>query len=203
MTTIYLTRHGETEWNVQRRMQGWLDSPLTEKGRLQAVLLGERLASVPLAAIYPSDAPRAIATAGLICGDRGILTVPQKGLREMGLGEWEGRFVDELFEKESVNCQNFFYYPDRFISPKGAESFEEVQQRIAKTLNELVKKHPDESILIVAHGIFMRNMLAYLCQKSIEEVWSESYKPTALSLVVAEGESFEIKYWNDTTHYKD
>ncbi len=106
MTTIFFTRHGETEWNTQRRMQGWLDSPLTEKGKLQAVYLGERMKAISLATIYSSDAPRATTTADLIRGGRNIPIVPLKELREMCLGEWEGCFVSELFERESVNCQN-------------------------------------------------------------------------------------------------
>ncbi len=201
MTTIFFTRHGETEWNIQRRMQGWLDSPLTEKGRLQAVQLGERIRIIPLAAIYPSNAPRAIVTAELIRGNRAIPIEPIEGLREMGLGEWEGRSVSELFEKESVNCQNFFYHPNKFIPPAGAENFEDVQQRIAETLKGLVKKHEGQNILIVAHGIFMRNVAAYLRKEPIEDVWSEPYKPTALSLVIADGDNYEIRYWNDISHY--
>ncbi len=203
MTTIFFTRHGETEWNTQRRMQGWLDSPLTEKGKLQAVYLGERMKAISLATIYSSDAPRATTTADLIRGGRNIPIVPLKELREMCLGEWEGCFVSELFERESVNCQNFFYYPHKFIPPKGAESFEAVQQRAVKALKELVQKHEGQSILIVAHGMLMRIVAAYLRKKSIEDVWSDFYKPTALSLVIADGESFEIKYWNDTSHYKE
>lgn len=202
MTNIFLTRHGETEWNIQRRMQGWQDSPLTERGKLQAVGLGERLSTVPLSAIYPSVAPRAIATARLICGDRQIPIVPQEGLREMGLGEWEGCFVDELLKIQPENCQNFFYHPSKFFPPKGAENFEQVQQRIAATLSELIERHYNESILIVSHGVFMRNVYAYLCQKPLDEVWAELYRPTALSLVVTDGDNFDVKYWNDTAHYK-
>lgn len=203
MTTIFFTRHGETEWNIQRRMQGWKDSPLTEKGRRQAAYLSERLKAIPLTAIYSSDAPRAVTTAELVRGDRNITIVPIAGLREMSLGRWEGRAVSELFEEESVNCQSFFYHPDKFIPPEGAESFASVRQRIAETLKELVKNHDDQSILIVTHGVFMRNVAAYLHNKPIEAVWSDLYKPTALSLVIANDNNFEIKYWNDTSHYKE
>ena len=72
MLTLYLTRHGETEWNVQKRMQGWQDSPLTEKGRRDAVLLGKRLESVEFAAIYTSTSGRTVETAELIRGERFI-----------------------------------------------------------------------------------------------------------------------------------
>ena len=202
MTKIYLTRHGETEWNTQRRMQGWLDSPLTEQGKFQARCLGDRLATVLLSAIYPSVAPRAIATAELICGARNIPIQPQENLKEMGLGEWEGCLVEDLLRTEKENCQNFFYYPDRYTPPKGAENFDEVRQRIDLIFNELVEKHRNESILIVTHGVFMRNILAYLRKKPIREVWSELYKPTALSLAIEEDGCFEIEYWNDTAHYK-
>lgn len=183
-------------------MQGWLDSPLTERGKQQALCLGERLSSVSLSAIYPSIAPRAIATSELIRGNRVIPIIPQEGFRELGLGEWEGCLVEELLKTHSENCQNFFHHPDKYIPPKGAESFDGVRARISSLLNNLVAKHCGESILIVAHGMLMRNILAYLSQKPIQDVWTEHYKPTALSLVLAKEGSFEIKYWNDTSHYK-
>ena len=201
MTAIFFTRHGETQWNVLRKMQGWQDSPLTEKGRLQAVQLRERMKTTPLTTVYSSDAPRAVTTAELICGNRDIPIVPMEGLREMGLGDWEGCSINELLKKGNESSQNFFYHPQKFVPPKGAESFNDVRSRIAKTLSGLAKKHENESILIVAHGILMRNISAYLRKKSIEEVWSDLYKPTALSLVIANNNDFEIEYWNDTSHY--
>jgi probable phosphoglycerate mutase len=127
MTTIFFTRHGETEWNVQRRMQGWQDSLLTEHGRLQATRLGERIAIAPLVAIYPNIAPRVITTAELVRSDRSIPIIPLEGFREMGLGIWEGHSISELFEEESINFQNFLNHLDKFIPPKGAEGFEEVK----------------------------------------------------------------------------
>lgn len=70
MVTLYITRHGETEWNCEERMQGWLDSNLTEKGENNARLLGQRLENTNFAAIFSSPSGRTKATANLIRGDR-------------------------------------------------------------------------------------------------------------------------------------
>jgi len=69
MLTLYITRHGETVWNTQKRMQGWKDSPLTETGRQNAFSLGERLAHIPFRAVYSSPSGRTKETASLICGE--------------------------------------------------------------------------------------------------------------------------------------
>lgn len=204
MTTIYLTRHGETEWNIQHRMQGRLDSPLTELGKRQALLLGKRLADRPIDVIYSSTAPRAIATAGLIKGERSIPTYTHEGFCEMSLGEWEGKKVSVLKETEQENCLNFLYHPQLFVPPKGAESFEELQQRLLAALTEVARKHRDQSILVVSHGVAMRNMRAALNGLPLETLWHELYKPTALSMVEhnAESNAFNIIFWNDTSHYE-
>ncbi|MED5101462.1 histidine phosphatase family protein [Niallia circulans] len=96
MLTLYITRHGETQWNIEKRMQGWSDSDLTEKGKKNAVLLGERLKEIEFAAIYTSPSKRTVATANLIKGDRQIPIIFDDHLKEINMGKWEGKKAEYL-----------------------------------------------------------------------------------------------------------
>lgn len=106
-TTLYLTRHGETKWNVEKRMQGWQDSPLTEKGRQDAKRLGKRLEAVELAAIYTSTSGRALETAELVRGGRLIPIYQDERLREIQLGDWEGKTHDEIRQMDPTGFDHF------------------------------------------------------------------------------------------------
>jgi broad specificity phosphatase PhoE len=90
MTTVYLARHGESDWNVERRWQGHADRPLTERGREQAELLAGRLADVKLDAVYASDLRRAWETAQAVAATRGLEVVRLPELREVDVGSWSG-----------------------------------------------------------------------------------------------------------------
>ena len=98
-TTVILIRHGETDWNVVRRFQGLSDIPLNDTGRQQAGFAKNGLDGKIIDAIYTSPLQRAVETAEIIRGDREIPIYPTDGLREMGIGEWEGLLVSEIDEK--------------------------------------------------------------------------------------------------------
>src|SRR6266851_890326 len=95
-STIYLIRHGETDWNRDRRIQGQSDTPLNDVGRAQARLLGLKLLDVRFELAYSSDLSRAIETAELILEPRPIAIATDVGLRERAFGEWEGGLAEEI-----------------------------------------------------------------------------------------------------------
>src|SRR5262245_65615545 len=99
MTELLLTRHGETDWNREHRVQGHTDVPLNENGREQARALAERLVDVPLAAIYASDLARARETAEIVARRLGLGVVLDPGLREKNFGSWEGLTDVEIAER--------------------------------------------------------------------------------------------------------
>ena len=90
MTTILLVRHGETDWNLQRRVQGHSDTPLNDNGRAQALALADTLDDVELDAVYASDLARAFETARIVAERRGLTVTSVPGLRERNFGTWEG-----------------------------------------------------------------------------------------------------------------
>src|SRR3712207_163192 len=101
MTTIYLTRHGQTEWNLNKRLQGWKNSPLTKLGISQAKALGERLKDTQIDVIYSSPIERAYKTAEIIKGNKDIEIIKHDGLKEFNYGDWEGLTIDEI-EKNPI-----------------------------------------------------------------------------------------------------
>jgi len=96
--TLYLIRHGQTEWNVQGLMQGWGDSPLTAQGIHAARLTGRALCDIPFAAAYSSCLPRTITTARHILHERAahVPLFQHTGLNEQHFGNWEGQKVDDI-----------------------------------------------------------------------------------------------------------
>src|SRR5579871_2475081 len=96
MTTLLLARHGETDWNSERRWQGHADRPLNDTGRAQAAELAESLDGTAIAAIYSSDLARARETAEIVAARLGLTVVLDPGLREVDVGDWSGVRHDEV-----------------------------------------------------------------------------------------------------------
>jgi 2,3-bisphosphoglycerate-dependent phosphoglycerate mutase len=100
MTSILLARHGETDWNVERRWQGHSDTPLNDTGRAQARALAEELKSEPIDVVYSSDLMRAHETARLVAEPRGLDVTAVRGLRERSFGSVEGMTSNEIFAQD-------------------------------------------------------------------------------------------------------
>ncbi|WP_131925905.1 histidine phosphatase family protein [Hazenella coriacea] len=113
-TNLYLVRHGQTQWNVEGRLQGRLDSPLTETGIKKAQRLAEQLHGIPFQCIYSSSSHRALETASYLKGDREIDLIPTDSLMEMGFGIWEGRKWSEIQDlyPDDLLCIN--HHPERY-----------------------------------------------------------------------------------------
>lgn len=149
MTTLYLVRHGETDWNLARRIQGSTDIPLNETGRGQATTTGRLLASRQWDAIVASPLGRALETAQLIAA-------------QVGLGSPE--IVDALVERNYGSAEGMTgteidaLYPDGADVP-GRETREEVTARVLPALVEIADRHPDQAVIVVSHGGVIRSVL--------------------------------------------
>ena len=151
--TIFLARHGETEWNRARRYQGWSDSPLTTRGIAQARAIGHRLATIPEAADIPivaSPLGRARRTAEIIaeCLQYKSPIRLDDRLREISLGSWDGldrREVRRLMGGEFVEFEWYFATPD-------GQSYDEFAAPIAAFLNDA----RNASLIVVCHGVVTR-----------------------------------------------
>ena len=200
MTTIYLTRHGQTEWNKARIMQGWQNAPLTQLGKDQATQLGKRLKTISFDAIYSSDSGRAFHTAQLIGQHRNFKITKIPSLREINLGEWEGKSIQEFEQLNPTEYYNFWHAPHLYSSKSG-ENFFDVKNRVIKTIENLIKKHPDECILIIAHTVVVKTILAYFDDELTKELWNLPYiHPTSLSIIQTHNQSKKITLYGDTSH---
>ena len=151
-TTILLARHGETDWNAERRVQGHTDRPLNGTGIAQARALAEELSADAIDAVYSSDLERAQQTAEVVADARGLPVETLPELRERDFGTWEGLTDEEVFER----------FPDARSGPWGdAESRDELGARILEACKRIASRHPGGSVLVVTHGGPVRAMLTY------------------------------------------
>ena len=149
MTTILLARHGESDWNRDRRWQGHADRPLTDHGREQARELAERLAATDLDAVYSSDLERARETATIVA-ERHSLPVQQlPALREVDVGSWSGLTRAEAEERFPDAYRR---WTDGIEGWDDGETYEELSERVLAAVREIVERNPGDRVLLVAHG---------------------------------------------------
>ena len=162
MHNIYFTRHGETVWNVENKICGMTDSPLTEKGRAQARELGEKLrtSGLRIDEILYSPLSRAADTARAIAEATGIPARCEPRLREQCFGRYEGTPRDgEEFRISKT------HFADRY---SGGESMMQLAQRIYNLLDEL-RADTDKTYLLVAHNGIARVVQSYFYDMTNEE----------------------------------
>jgi len=142
-TTILLARHGETDWNAARRVQGHTDVPLNDRGREQARALADELRDEPLDGVYASDLLRAHETARIVADRKGLDVIVLPELRERHFGTWEGLTDTEVLAR----------YPHaRTASWGDGETREELSRRFLAALERIAETHPGGRVLVVAHG---------------------------------------------------
>lgn len=152
MTRVILVRHGQTDWNVERRYQGKTNIPLNDNGRRQAARVAEELSCLRLAAVYSSELDRSFRTAALIARPHGIDVVSDPRLNEIDQGEWEGLRHEEIADRYGERLRLWEEDPTSTLPP-GGESLAEVRERVLECLHEILLKHPNDTVCIVAHKV--------------------------------------------------
>jgi len=197
---LYIVRHGETVWNLEKRMQGRKDSPLTDLGREQAEKLRHSLKDIKWDAIYSSPLQRTHATANIIRSNQEIPITFRDELQEMCFGDWEGKLHQEIAEDEPQKYEDFWMSPDLYATGSG-EDFFEVEKRVVKEIKEIIRQHPVGHILILTHTVVVKLLMAYFEQRPIEALWNPpTIQPTALCKVEIENEQVNILLHGDTSH---
>jgi probable phosphoglycerate mutase len=174
---IYVARHGQTDWNVEGRLQGGTDIPLNATGRQQAIELAQRLKGVHLDAIYSSTLKRSRETAEVVGGSTRLTSVP--GLNERRLGRFEGRKLARSTTRGASNGGAASddpltrEYDRRLIDPKdaldGGESLEDFGARVSQATTDLLARHHSGSILIVGHSMTNQMILKALLDLTLEQ----------------------------------
>ncbi len=198
-TVIYLTRHGQTLWNIEKRLQGRGNSPLTEEGIERAKELRDRIKDIHIDIIYSSPIERALTTANIIKGDKSIEVITDDGLMEMCFGDYEGKITDEVM-KENPNWDiSLIMKGNTELTAPNGENLAEVRDRVARSMNKIIEENRGKTILIVAHGITLKAIMYYFKD---EEVNSEVMGQATLTKVnVDENNKFYIEFKNDNSHF--
>lgn len=182
---LYLTRHGETEWNVHSRIQGQTDTALNETGIRQARELAERLKKERLAIgrIYTSRQLRAYETAQIVAELLGLNVIVKDGLEEINLGKWEGytwKQVRELFHEEYED----WHENRRYQVPPGGESYQQLLERLIPVLHSIIKEE-QEDVLVVTHSAVIMTLLSYIYEKPFEDM-VKNFKTKNTEIVMIE-----------------
>jgi broad specificity phosphatase PhoE len=159
VTTIILARHGETDWNRERRWLGLTDLPLNERGREQARALAERVEAVPFSAVYASDLRRAYETALVVAERKGLAVTPMRELREVDVGSWTGLSQEEVKER----------FPDAYTHVRartgrgweGGETYAEMGRRVLEAMRSIAREYPGDAVLVVTHSGPIRTVRAH------------------------------------------
>lgn len=171
---LYLIRHGETDWNVIKRLQGRSDIALNDNGRELAIRTGEALKDVPFSRVYTSPLKRAKETALCVMGNREIPVIEEERLMEISFGVYEGLCSGKNnYTIPDPDFKYFFEKPDRYNPPEEGESLEDLCARTSAFLSELVDNPElkEETILISTHGAAMMGLLSRFRKGGMEDFW--------------------------------
>ncbi len=157
MTTILIARHGQSDWNQEKRWQGHADRPLTERGRQQAQALAARLAHIDLDAVYSSDLQRARDTGAVVAESQGLELQQLPELREVDVGSWSGLTRNEAEERFP---EGFARWRDGYPGWKDGETYEAMTDRVLRAVDEIAADHEGGRVLVVSHGGPIRAMHA-------------------------------------------
>ncbi len=183
---IYIVRHGETIWNSNHLLQGHADIELNENGRRLAAITGKKLEGTAFDVIYSSPLIRAYETACLIRGYQNIPIIRDERLKELCFGEYEGKDVDELLHNESDPFHYFFTKPELFEPASGGETLDELRERTADFMRNVVE--PNEKkwnrIMIAGHGAMNKAIMCHIYKHPNSMFWSNGLQSNCGVIIV-------------------
>ncbi|WP_010097972.1 histidine phosphatase family protein [Ornithinibacillus scapharcae] len=188
MTTIYLVRHGETDWNAERRMQGQTDIPLNAKGIQQAEACGAALSPEDYDVVISSHLKRAYETAEVINRYLNLPSEVMEDFAERSFGDAEGMTFDErqtLFPDHE--------YPNQ-------EPLDVFSDRIMNGLEKVHSKYPNQNVLLVAHGAVIYRILSILANGKLDLGKNKKIENTSISTLDWLDGKWVIRYFNQIDH---
>lgn len=198
---LYIIRHGETQWNAQKRLQGTSDIELNEKGIELAKRTGEALKDVRFDCCFTSPLKRAKDTALLVLNGRKVPVYEDKRLREISFGEWEGQ---ESARLPQDMLHNFFHNTAAYKAPKGGEELAEIAKRTRDFWDDLISREElqDKTVLIAAHGCAVRALLQNVYEDAcIGNFWHGSCPPNCSVNIVEIRDNRAILLEEDVVYY--
>ncbi len=184
MHTILLIRHGETDWNRSGQIMGEQPIPLNDTGRRQASDLAVVLRDCPLTSVYTSPVLRALQTTEIVAASRSIAVQEEGRLREIGVGDWAGRYWHEL-DHEPARLA-WYTHPHEARFPNG-ETLGEVQQRAVSAVLDALAQHPAGTLAFVSHGDVLRALVAHFLRLPLEAMRAFRFDHAAVTALTLNG----------------
>lgn len=198
-TRIIVIRHGETQWNVDSRIQGHGDSPLTAAGVEQAEALARRLAQEKFEVLISSDLGRAMQTAQRIGALSRHPVIPDARFRERGFGAGEGMGYDEINRRfPGAFSRSGEVDPDYAIP--GGESRRQFHERVAAAFESVVREHSGKTVVVVAHGGVLATFYRHIQEIGLESPHRIPIANASYNALRHDGGAFAIEAWADTAH---
>jgi len=201
MTKVYVVRHGQTAWNLEEVFRGRMDIPLDETGKKEVHLAGEALKDETLHAIYSSPLSRSMETAENIAKFQNIPVTPLESIIDISYGEWEGVSLVEV-QKKYPDLYGLWLKEPHNITFPGGESLKQVRVRTRNAIDDLLEKHKDENIALVAHRVPNKVICCSLLGIDNSNFWRIQQDTASTNLFVYKDGQWIISYLNDTSYLK-
>lgn len=196
---LVLVRHGESTWNHERRIQGQLDPPLSDRGHDQAHELAERLAGTGISAVYSSDLSRTRQTAEPLTELIGLEPQMLPSLREVALGAWEGKTREQLVAEYPAEWERWSASPSWDVVP-GGEGTGPFRARVEEVIGSLLERPAAGDVVVITHGGVIQVALAMVVGQSLHGLFPYLIDNGSISVLQRSGERTVITAVNDTCH---
>jgi probable phosphoglycerate mutase len=203
MTELIFIRHGETRWNIEGRVMGQLDSPLSRRGDKQALAIARRLSRIQIAALYSSDLGRAMQTANAIANKSNIAVRLDKSLRERNMGVFQGLTRKEKKAQYAQVWKESKAIGADYIIPGGGESRNQRLARSIEVMNRLADDHPNETIVVVSHDGILRGFLGHILGLDVSSETRIVRANASYNSFLKEDGQWRLKVWGDTSHLQN
>jgi len=200
---LFLIRHGETDWNTERRIQGHTDTLLNARGIEQAEKLAARLAAEEkIDALYTSPQQRARVTAEIIAQKTGLVARVDARLMEKHLGVYEGKSLTEIEQGDPEVARLWRESKEHFQLP-GEETLVILQKRVREFLDEITPQHNGARVALVSHGGTLNMLVSMLLELDINRRWPFWFDNASISYVDLSGPRARLRLLNDTCHLRN
>ena len=206
MTQVVLVRHGQTAWNIGagggERFRGRIDLPLDDTGLAEARALAERLPDYPIVAIYSSPLKRAVQTAQPTAQRLGLPVQPLPGIIDINYGDWQELSHPEVAQRYPELYQRWLEKPHLVKFPHG-ESLRQVRLRAMTTLKQVVARHEDQAVLLVAHQVVNKVLVCAMLGLSNSHFWHIRQDNACINVFDHQDGVFTAVLINDTCHLRN
>ena len=200
-TSITLVRHGETEWNVLRRLQGRQNSELTPYGLEQAEMTSEALKNLDFDIIYTSDLKRAIITTEIINRYHNLEVKIDSALSERNFGVMEGLTREVLQDKFPEVYSGYMARKEDYQIP-GGESLIEYTEKVRQSLQNIIRKYKGKRILIITHGGVLDCIMRIIFNYPMSAPRSFSIYNASINRISVKDDEWFLEVWGDISHQK-